>query len=276
MSPKDHEGAHAQEDANHYERFFKEIEVEFLVHELKDPISVIESGIRTLIEKKEKFGSLSPRQERTLKRALRNSRKAWGIINNLLEVGRSESGCFLCRRFRPSETVFEVLREALETVVGNLDEELEGVPSLGEAEDLLASRGIVFNFEAGTAELEIFQDEIKFRQIVGNLFKNALHHRRRRLETTLRQSGGCLTLEVSDDGPGIDPDDHEKVFRRYAQVMDCSYVPRKGHGLGLAGAQIMARCLGGDIGVQSLKGQGATFRFTLPLHYRKVGNDTPE
>jgi signal transduction histidine kinase len=42
-------------------------------------------------------------------------------------------------------------------------------------------------------------------------------------------------------------------------------VERKGHGIGLAGSLIMARSLGGDIEVSSRKGEGATFRLTLPL-----------
>jgi signal transduction histidine kinase len=60
------------------------------------------------------------------------------------------------------------------------------------------------------------------------------------------------------------------IFKRYAQVKECAMVPRKGHGLGLAGALIMARCLGGDITIASQKGQGATFRLTLPLNLESV------
>ena len=55
------------------------------------------------------------------------------------------------------------------------------------------------------------------------------------------------------------------IFKRYAQVKECSIVPRKGHGLGLAGALILARCLGGDIKIESQKGQGATFCLMMPL-----------
>ena len=58
------------------EQFFREIEIEFLVHELKDPIAIIETGLRTLLERQDKFGALSARQENTLKRTLRNSKKA--------------------------------------------------------------------------------------------------------------------------------------------------------------------------------------------------------
>jgi signal transduction histidine kinase len=55
------------------------------------------------------------------------------------------------------------------------------------------------------------------------------------------------------------------VFRRYAQVKECSIVPRKGHGLGLAGANIISRCLGGSLELESEKGKGATFRLSIPL-----------
>ena len=40
------------------QHFFREIEVEFLIHELKDPVSIIETGVRTLLEKRDKFGTL--------------------------------------------------------------------------------------------------------------------------------------------------------------------------------------------------------------------------
>ncbi|MGD2097594.1 MAG: hypothetical protein PVG35_08445, partial [Desulfobacterales bacterium] len=55
------------------EQFFRDIEIEFLVHELKDPIAIIETGLRTLLERQDKFGPLSERQQNTLKRTLRNS-----------------------------------------------------------------------------------------------------------------------------------------------------------------------------------------------------------
>ena len=93
----------------------------------------------------------------------------------------------------------------------------------------------------------MFQDEIKFRQVVGNLIKNALHHRHKRLGIRLGQAEEHLILSVSDDGPGIEPENHDMVFRRYAQVKESASVSRKGHGLGLAGANIISRCLGGTM-----------------------------
>jgi signal transduction histidine kinase len=80
------------------ENFFRDVEIEFLIHELKDPLAIIETGLRTLLERQDKYGSLAPRQEKTLKRTLRNSKKARQMLANLLEIGRSESGCFFYAR----------------------------------------------------------------------------------------------------------------------------------------------------------------------------------
>jgi two-component system OmpR family sensor kinase len=81
--------------------FFRDINVEFLIHELKDPISVIETAVRMLLEKPDKFGPLTDRQVRTLNRALRNSKKARSLLADLLEVGRSDAGCYSMRLVRP-------------------------------------------------------------------------------------------------------------------------------------------------------------------------------
>jgi len=246
-------------------QFFKEIEIEFLVHELKDPIAIIETGLRTLLERQDKFGSLSTRQESTLKRALRNSKKARELLHNLLEIGRSEAGCFIGERFLPSKSVLQALKDALETNAWNVFEKYISYENETEALKFLATSGIILDILPPVVDLEMFQDEIKFRQIIGNLIKNALHYRQKKIHIRLELIGDHLVIGVTDDGPGIEPEQHEMVFRRYAQVKECTIVPRKGHGLGLAGADIISRCLGGRLELKSAKGQGATFRLILPL-----------
>jgi two-component system OmpR family sensor kinase len=247
------------------EQFFREIEIEFLVHELKDPIAIIETGLRTLLERQDKFGTLSPRQENTLKRTLRNSKKARELLNNLLEIGRSEAGCFFCERFYPAKSAFQTLKDALETSAWNVFEKFNKYEKEKEALEFLASNGVVLDISPKVAQIEMFQDEVKFRQILGNLIKNALHHCQQRVEIKMDTDGYHLVTAVSDDGAGIEPEYHEMIFRRYAQVKECSIVPRKGHGLGLAGANILSRCLGGQLKLESEKGKGATFRLILPL-----------
>ena len=247
------------------EKFFRDIEIEFLVHELKDPIAIIETGLRTLLERQDKFGVLSARQESTLKRTLRNSKKARELLHNLLEIGRSESGCFIGERFQPAESTFQALKDALETYAWNLFEKFDTYDDQAKAIEYLATSGISFQVAPEVIGLEIFQDEIKLRQVVGNLIKNALHHRKERVEIRLLLDKENLVIAVTDDGPGIEPENHEMVFRRYAQVKECSVVPRKGHGLGLAGANIISRCLGGSLKLESEKGRGATFRLKIPI-----------
>ena len=254
-----------QETTERPDQFFREIEIQFLIHELKDPIAIVETGLRTLLEKKEKFGPLAPKQENTLKRTLRNTKKAREMLNNLLEIGRSESGCFICSHFQPAKSVFQAMKDSLEIMTGPLSDEIGKYQSEKDALELLTRNGIHLDISSRVSDTEIFQDEVKFRQIVGNLLKNALHHRREKLEITMDLENDIVSLTVSDDGPGVEPDHHEMIFKRYAQVKECSIVPRKGHGLGLAGALILARCLGGDIKIVSEKGQGAAFCLTLPV-----------
>ena len=126
------------------EQFFRDIEIEFLVHELKDPIAIIETGLRTLLERQDKFGVLSARQESTLKRTLRNSKKARELLHNLLEIGRSESGCFIGERFQPADSAFQALKDALETHAWNLFEKFGIYDNHTKALEFLATNGISF------------------------------------------------------------------------------------------------------------------------------------
>ncbi len=254
--------------------FFGELRVEFLVHELKDPIAVIETGARALLEKTGKYGPLTERQERTLNRILRNTRKTRQMLYELLEVGRSEAGYCACCRFQPLPVVHEVLADALETLPGRLPKGFRSRFDDPESAAVLAGIGIRLTAAPEMLEIEMQQDETKFRQIVGNLIKNGLHHRREKLDIRVeRPAPGAICISVADDGPGIDPKHHRVIFERYARIDECAAVERKGHGLGLAGALVLARCLGGEIGIESGKGRGATFRLTLPLVMEASGAD---
>jgi len=248
-------------------RFFREVEIEFLVHELKDPIAVIETGVRTILEKKEKFGSLTPRQEKILKRTLRNSNKARTMLNSLLEIGRSESGCFFCCRFKPVSSAYGVLLEVLDGLSEDVSEQFRSLTEEKEMRAFLDRQGIILNFAPSLEQTELVQDETKYRQILGNLIKNALHFRKERVEIRMKIENDQILVEVADDGPGIDTAHHQMVFERYRQVNECTLLPRNGHGLGLAGAMIMARRLGGDIELESTRGEGATFRLRLPITF---------
>ncbi|MBC2743524.1 MAG: HAMP domain-containing histidine kinase [Desulfosarcina sp.] len=195
--------------------FFRDINVEFLMHELKDPISVIVTAVRMVLEKPGKYGPLTKRQEKILKRALRNSKKARGLLADLLEVGRSDAGCFQCCRFNPVSAVDEVLMDALEVSDAGLWEAIQETGPGPDRAAALSHRGIRLTCSDGARCAELCQDEAKFRQIVGNLIKNALKHRRQRLEVGMDCRGDQLIIEVVDDGPGVEEENQELIFKRY-------------------------------------------------------------
>lgn len=252
--------------------FFRELRVEFLIHELKDPLAVIETGLRMLLEKQESYGALSPKQERTLQRSLRAARKARAMLHGLLEVGRSEAGCFSCERFPVSQTLYEVILEAVETMDATAQE------GLGEGElcsEVLARCGVKIDLDPSLKETSMCQDQAKFCQIVGNLVKNALHHRQSKVEIRVTRQGDFLEVEVGDDGPGIHPEHQDLIFKRYAQLEVPGGLSRRGHGLGLAGARVLAQGLGGSLEVKSQKGKGAVFRLVVPLNREASGIADP-
>ena len=255
----------ANQSARRTEGFFRDVEIEFLIHELKDPIAVIETGLRTILEKREKFGPLTARQERTVHRALRNTHKARQMLNGLLEIGRSESGCFVCRRFQPAHCLHAALADALETTGGVSNVDGLSIKEGYAERRLLEANRIFLDISPDVAELEIFQDEVKFKQIIGNLIKNAIYHRKERIDIRMYGQTDQLCVEVCDDGPGVDPSERELIFQRYAQGKECTLSMRNGHGLGLAGARIISRCLGGEIELEATREKGAMFRMRLPV-----------
>lgn len=252
--------------------FFRELHIEFLIHELKDPLAVTEAGIRSLLEKQDKFGTLLPRQEQILRRVLRGALKSRSMVNMLLEIGRSEVDQFIVVSFLAKKAIYDSLLDMIEMMHSELFTQISEQHTEKQLLTVLNKAGIVVYMAPEVENLELIQDQTKFSQIVGNLLKNALRFRRERVDIRMYREGERLLVDISDDGPGIKPENHALIFRRYTQVDAEEALARKGHGLGLAGALILARRMGGNITVQSDAGQGATFRFTVPV---QIAIETP-
>ena len=250
--------------------FFRALDTQLLVHELKGPLILIEAATRTLIEQTARLGPLTKRQERTLKRILRGALRGRRLVNQLLEIGRAESAEFSLVSFDAAEAVLKVLIESIESSDAELAARLSDASAGGAQLAVLAQVGITLKIAAGIDQVRVFQDPVKFDLIVSNLIQNALHFRRQSLEIVVDREGGDLIIAVQDDGPGIPPEHHAAVFERYKQLPIHDGFERKGHGLGLAGALILARRLGGDISLDSVPGQGATFRFRIPGEPGKI------
>jgi two-component system, OmpR family, sensor kinase len=244
--------------------FFRELDTQLLVHELKSPLALIEATTRTLLENTARLGPLTERQERALGRIMRGALRGKSLVDQLLEVGRAESSQFAYASFEPVEAVLQALLDAVEASDGTLAGRLSEESTEGGKLAVLNQAGIILRSDPGLERLTISQDPVKFDLIVGNLLQNALRFRRQVLDVALGLDGDDLVVTVKDDGPGIAPEHHAAVFERYRQVPVDDGLERKGHGLGLAGALILARRLGGDITLQSVPGEGATFRFVVP------------
>lgn len=256
------------------EHFFERLEVEFLVHELKDPLSVIESGLRMLMEKQTKFGELSRRQARTLGRALRSSRRARQILSGLLEVGRAEDRHFSCQNFSAEKIVREVAVDCLELMVGPRGPS-DQADTPAQVDSWLESNGLHLTPAQGVGQGGLCQDEEKFRHIVANLIKNALHHRHQHITVGCRWNAQQTRIQVKDDGPGVPREHRELIFQRYAQLETPTGVKRRGYGLGLAGARHLARSLGGDVYVDGDGSDGACFEVILPTTFTAVPDPLP-
>lgn len=261
-----------QEAETGQESFFRQVNIEFLFHELKDPVSIIETGVRMLLDKKTATNPLSPSQERTLIRILRNVHKTRDMLNELLEVGRAESACFNCHAFDPIRLLHEKLLEVVEKNDPELYEEIRQEPDQQGCMAILGKRGIRLDIAPSARGVTMAQDELKFGQMVGNLLKNGLYYRRRQLLIHLSFQHERLSIAIRDDGPGIDPEHHEDIFMRYKQILAPAGVARSSHGLGLAVSRIMARSMGGDITIESELGFGALFKLVLPVSHPKTSN----
>jgi two-component system, OmpR family, sensor kinase len=114
-------------------------------------------------------------------------------------------------------------------------------------------------------------DEIRLRQVLSNLTSNALTHTPPGTPVTIKLGPGrlneaaALVLDVADQGPGLTPEQVERVFERFYRT-DTSRTRRTGgSGLGLAIVASLVAAHGGTASVRSSPGAGATFRITLPL-----------
>jgi two-component system sensor histidine kinase MtrB len=122
------------------------------------------------------------------------------------------------------------------------------------------------------ADLYVLADRVRFRRVLANLVTNALDHGEGLVTVSARRAGDVVVIDVADRGPGIRPEDAERVFDRFFKC-DVSRSNR-GSGLGLSIARESARMQGGDLAVTNPGTGGACFTFTLPAA-EPPGDPTP-
>ncbi len=110
-------------------------------------------------------------------------------------------------------------------------------------------------------------DELRLRQVVGNLLDNARTHTPSTTPVAVRvaRSNGTATIEVADRGPGLPPDEADRVFERFYRGDPSRSRGSGGTGLGLSIAAAIVEAHGGSITVATDPGHGATFTVSLPI-----------
>ena len=110
----------------------------------------------------------------------------------------------------------------------------------------------------------IYCDRTKLQRVLNNLLHNAIKFTEQgSVHATVARERGDIVFGVRDTGPGIPVDKQSVIFDKFVQVDSSTARAHEGTGLGLALCQQLVRLLGGEIGVRSKPGQGATFTFTL-------------
>jgi signal transduction histidine kinase len=133
---------------------------------------------------------------------------------------------------------------------------------------LFADKGIALETQLPERVPLVVADRDRLQQVLLNLLSNAVKFSPSRdglVRVALTLEPERVRVDVTDNGVGVDPRDHDSIFEKFRQVGDTLTDKPRGTGLGLPISRQIVRQFGGELRVESVPGQGATFSFTLPL-----------
>lgn len=214
-------------------------------HDVKNPIGAADGYMQLLEEGM--MDPLTPRQAASVARARRSVAQALGLIDDLLQLARAESG-ELDVRHEPVN---------LGDLARDVTEEFRA-----QAEQ----KGLAITVDGAKDGVVVDSDPVRVRQVVSNLVSNAVKYTARGAVTVrVRADGGRGAIEVVDTGAGIPADRQQLVFQEFVRL-DPHVAP--GAGVGLAISQRIVHALGGELTLESESGRGSSFVLWLPVHAR--------
>ncbi len=211
-------------------------------HELRTPLT----GMKLMLETLQANGDDAEARALFLPQVAAEVERMIRLVEDLLELARSESGTVPLRRER-----FD-LAEIVRTTSCALKQRAD---ALGVE--------LALEMAAGVA---VDADRARLTQVVVNLLDNALRHTPAggRVTVELSREGGCAVLRVSDTGIGIPFVDLPRIFERFYVVDRSRSREHGGTGLGLAIAKHLVEAHDGTLAVDSVYGRGATFTMRVP------------
>ena len=224
------------------------VKSEFLAnvsHELRTPLTSI-IGFAELLREGPAGGDA--RTLRYAENILISGRILLEIINDLLDLAKIEAG----------KTELRIESVQVPNVCSTLADHVR---------PLADRRKIQLDVEVADELPALLTDGGKLRQVLFNLMSNAIKFTPEGGRVGLRArryDAAHVEISVRDSGPGIAPEHHQVIFEKFRQIDQSATREHHGTGLGLAIAKELIYLLGGEIGVESELGKGATFWIRLP------------
>lgn len=225
----------------------KEEFVSIVSHELRTPLTSIGGALDLLLNRF--AGDLNAKQERYIGLAKSGCEKLNLIIDELLDLRRLEQG-----RMR-----MDLRRMNLSALIAEAVDNYQAVA---------LERGVHLEVDGGDNSF-VYADRNRLHQVLNNLLSNALKFTTQgghiRVEVFRSQAlPGLLGVSVFNDGDEIPEEDHDRIFDKFEQARRARSGAVSGSGLGLSISRNIIETLGGSIWVESGRGEGTRFLFTLP------------
>lgn len=224
-------------------------------HELRSPLTSMRGFIQGILD-----GTVpAAEQEKYLRLAFDETRRLSRLVNDLLDLAALEAGDV---RFSLDDVdPVELLRRAA-----------------AKMEPQAVEKKLGLTVDVPTPHPgPVRADPDRLEQVIINLLDNAIRFTPKggSIILSVRQQERTMELAVRDNGPGIPPDDLDRIWERFYKVDRARTRSRGGTGLGLAIARELVERQGGSIRVESLVGEGTTFIVTLPVQPEPAEGGTP-
>jgi len=227
-----------------------------VTHELRTPLTSIRAFAEILLDDPDM--PLSERK-RFLGIIARETERLTRMINQVLDLAKIES----------DQAEWSVSEVDVGEVIGD---------AVATTSQLFKEKRVALRSASAPAIPPVQVDRDRLLQVLLNLLSNAVKFCDRpdsKVEITARVEEGQLRVDVTDNGPGISPQDRETIFEKFRQVGDTLTEKPQGTGLGLPISRHIIEHFGGKLWVESEPGRGSTFSFTLPLRPGETGQPSP-